>query len=94
MFDGSMAEEGEQEDRVAVDVKEGEFMMFNEQVCEQEENTDGGRQRGEVSYSLQEWTLHVSTPTWLSRSLLQPNILSIGSNTSVPIEFHSGIESS
>ena len=36
----------------------------------------------------------VSTPAWLSRSLLQPNTLSIGSGTCVLTEHHSGIGSS
>ena len=39
-------------------------------------------------------TLHVSTPTWLSRSPLQPNILSIRSDTCKLMECHGGIESS
>ena len=52
------------------------------------------RQRDGVSYSPPGQTLHVSTPTQLSRSLLQPKTLSIGSGTCMPLECHSGIGSS
>ena len=75
-------------------VRAGELMMFNKWICEKEERTEGGRQRDGASYSPPEQTLHVSTPTRLSRSLLQPSILSIGSRTCKLMEHHGGIRSS
>ena len=47
-----------------------------------------------VSYSPPEQTLHVSVPTQLSKSLLQPNTLSIRLGTCVSMECHSDIRSS
>ena len=78
---------------MAVDVKEGELILCSEWVCKWEESTEGSRQRGGVSYSPPEWTSHVSTPVWLSRSLLWLSILSIGSGTCIPMGSHSGIRS-
>ena len=77
---------------MAVDVKERELIVFDKWSCEWEKT--GRRRRGGVFYSSLEWTLHVSTPAQLSRSLLQLSILSIGSRTCVLTEHHSGIESS
>ena len=51
-FDGSVVEKEGQEDKVMVDIKEGELMMFNEWVCEWEKKIKGRRQRSRVSYSL------------------------------------------
>ena len=62
-----------------MDVNEGELMVFDKWVCKwEEERIEEKRWKGVVSYSPLEWTLHVSTPAWLSRSLLWPSILSIG----------------
>ena len=94
MFDGSIAGEEGQEDKVAVDVKERELMMCSKLFCEWEKGTEGRRWKGGVFYSLQEWTLHISTPTQLSRSLLQPNTLPIRSGTFMPMGHHGGIRSS
>ena len=66
-----------------MDVREGELMVCDEWVCEWEERTGGRRWRGGVSYSPPGQTLHVSTPAWLSRSLLWPNIPSIRSGTCI-----------
>ena len=93
-LDGRVLGEEEREVRVAVLVREGELMMCGKWVCEWEEWTEGRRRRGGVSYSPPGWTWHVSTPTQLSRSLLQPNTLSIGSETCVPSENLSGARSS
>ena len=78
---------------MAVDVKDGELISFDEWVCEWE-RVEGRRQRSGVSYSPLEQTLHVSTPAQLSRSLLQLNTLFIGSGTCVPTGNHGGIKSS
>ena len=45
-----------------VDVKKGEFIVFNEYFCEWKWETEGGRRRGGVSYGLLKWTLYVLTP--------------------------------
>ena len=79
---------------MAVEVREGELMMFDEWFCEWEWGTEGRRRRGGVSYSPPERTLHVSTPARLSRSLLQPSNPSIGSRTFVPMGSLSGTRSS
>ena len=50
--------------------------------------------RSGVFYSPPGWTLHVSAPAQLSRSLLWSNTLSIGSDTCVLMECHSGVRSS
>ena len=92
-LDGRVAGDERQEDKVAVEVRVGELMMCNEWFCKGGK-TEGRRQRGGVSYSLSEQTLHVSTPTWQSRSLLWPNTLSIRSGTCVLTGSHSGIISS
>ena len=94
MFKGRVSEDKVQEVRVAVEVREGEFMMFDEWSCEWEERTEGGRWKGGVSYSPLRWTLHVSTPAQLSRSLLLPSTLSIGSGTCEPTGSHGGARSS
>ena len=62
-----------------MEVKKGKLILYNEWVYEWEERAEERRQRSGVSYSLPEQTLCVSTPAQLSRSLLQPNILSIRS---------------
>ena len=79
---------------MAVNVKEGELMMVSEWFCEWEGRTEGRRWRSGVSYSPLEQTLRVSTPAWLSRSLLQPSILSSGSRTCMLMEHHGGTRSS
>ena len=79
---------------MVVEVKDKELMMFSERICERGEKTEGRRQRGEVSYTPQEQTWCVSTPAWLSRSLLQLNTLSIISGTCMLSECHGDIESS
>ena len=58
--------------------------MFDEWFYEWEEKSGGRRWRDGVFYNPPEWTLHVLTPAWLSRSLLQPSILSIRSGICVP----------
>ena len=70
MLDVRVSGDEEQDVRVAVFIKEGELIICNEWVCEWKERTEGERQAGGVSYSPPGWTLHVSTPTRLSRSLL------------------------
>ena len=92
-LDGRVSGEEEREVKVAVDVRERELMMFDGWWCKWEW-TEGRRQRGGVSYSPPEWTLRVSTPAQLSRSLLWPSILSIGSRTFVPMESCGGARSS
>ena len=77
-----------------MDVKDGELMMCDEWVCEWEKRTEGGRQRGGVSYSPPERTWCVSTPARLSRSLLRPSTLSIGSGTCELTGSHGGVRSS
>ena len=52
MFDGKVVGDEGQEDRVAVNVKEGELMMFIRWLCEWGKRTGGRRQRGGVSYTL------------------------------------------
>ena len=94
MLDGRVSGKKVREVRVAVDVKEEELMIFDEWNCEWEWRTEGRRRRDGVSYSPLEQTLHVSTPTWQSRSLLQLNILSIRSRTCMLTECHGGIRSS
>ena len=89
MLDGRVSGEEDREAKVAVEVKDGELMMFDEWWGSEER-----RQRGGVSYSPPEQTLCVSTPTWLSRSLLWPSILSIRSRTCGLTEHHSGVGSS
>ena len=63
MLEGSVAGDKEQEDKVVVDVREGELISFNEWFCEWEEETEGRRQKDGVSYAPQEQTWHVPTPT-------------------------------
>ena len=75
-------------------VREGELIVFDEWCCEQEVWTEGRRWRDGVSYSPPGRTSHASAPAWLSRSLLQLNIPSIGSGTCMPTECHGGIRSS
>ena len=93
MLEGRVSEEEVQEVKVAVDVSDGELMIFW-WSCEWEEKTVGRRQRGGVSYSLPEWTSCVSTPARLSRSLLQLSTLSIGSRTCGPSGSCSSVRSS
>ena len=93
-LDGRVLGDEEQEVKVAVGVKEGELILCDEWVYEWEERTEGRRRRGGVSYSPPEWTLHVSTPAWLSRSLLRLSTLSIRSGTCVPMGNCGGIRSS
>ena len=92
-LDGRVLGEEEQEVKVTVDVKNGELIVFGERCCKWK-RTEGRRWRGGVSYSLLEWTLHVSTPTQLSRGLLWPNTLSIRSDTCMLTGNHGGIRSS
>ena len=75
-------------------VKDEELIVYNKWFCKWGERTEERRQKGGVSYSPPQWTLHVSTPAWLSRSLLWPSIPSIGSSTFVLMESHSGTRSS
>ena len=77
-----------------MEVRDGELMMFNEWDYEWEEKSEGRRQKGGVSYSPPERTSHVLTPTRLSRSLLRPSTLSIGSGTCEPTGNCGGIRSS
>ena len=93
MLKGRVLGDEEQKVRVVVDVKEGEFIVFNKWCYKWEGKTGGRRWRDGVFYSLLEQTLHVSTPAQLSRSLLWMNILSIRSRTFVLIEHHSGVRS-
>ena len=92
MFNGKVAGDERQEDRVVEEVREEELMMFDEWVWE--ERTGGRRQRDGVSYSPPGQTSHFSTPARLSRSLLRPSILSIGSGTCMPTGSHSSTRSS
>ena len=92
-LEGRVFREEDHEVKVAVDVREGEFMMFDKWKCEWE-RTRGRRQRDGVFYSPPRWTLCVSTPARLSKSLLWPSILSIRSRTCMPMECLSGIRSS
>ena len=71
-----------------MEVKDRELMMFGGWLCEWEWRTEGRRQWDGVFYSLLEQTSCVSTPTRLSRSLLWPSILSIGSRTCIPMGSH------
>ena len=94
MLDGRVSGEEVREVKVAMDVKKGELMMYNEWFCEWEKRTGGRRWRDGVSYSPSGRTLHVSTPAQLSRSLLWLSTLSIGSGTCEPTGNHSGTRSS
>ena len=94
MLDGRVAGDKGREDRVVVDVKKGELMMCSKWFCKWEERIEGRQWRGGVFYSPPGWTLHVSTPTQLSRSLLQLNTLSIRSGICMPMGNHSGVRSS
>ena len=93
-LDGRVSGDEVREVKVAVVVSEGELMIFDKWFCEWEWGIEGGRRRDGVSYSPPERTWRVSTPARLSRSLLRPNILSIGSRTCVPTERHGGAGSS
>ena len=93
-LDGRVSREEVREVKVAVEIREGELMMFDEWSCELGKRTEGGKQRGGVSYSPPERTSHVSTPVRLSRSLLRPSIPSIGSRTCVPMGNCGGVGSS
>ena len=93
MLEGRVFREEEQEVKVAVDVRDRELIMCGMWWYEWE-RSEGRRQRGGVFYSPLGWTLHVSTPVQLSRSLLRSSILSIRSRTCVLMECHSGIGSS
>ena len=93
-LDGRVSGDEVREVKVAVDVSEGELMMFGEWCCRWEKRTEERRRRGGVSDSLPGWTSHVSTPARLSRSLLRPSILSIGSSTCAPTGSHGGVRSS
>ena len=92
-LDGRVSGDEEQEVKVVMDVKERELILYDKWVCKWEERAEGGRQRGGVSYSPLRQTLHVSTPTRLSRSLLWLNTLSIRSGTCVLMEHHGGVGS-
>ena len=50
-LEGSISENKVQEERVAVEVREGELMMCDEWFCELEETTKRRRLRGGVSYT-------------------------------------------
>ena len=91
-LEGKIPEDKVQKVKVAVVVKDGELMMCDEWVCEWEERTEGGRQKGRISYTPQEWTLCVLVPAWQSMNFLQLNLLSIRSGTCVPLEHHGSIE--
>ena len=93
MLEGRVSGDEEQEVRVVVVVREEELIVCNGRVCEQEERNERRRRRGEVSYSPPGQTSRVLTPARLSKSLLQPNIPSIGSGTCVLTENHGGIRS-
>ena len=86
-LDGRVSGVEVREVRVAVE------LILNGEWCEWE-RTEGRRWRGGVSYSPPGRTWHVSTPARLSRSLLRPSILSIGSRTYVPTGSHGGVGSS
>ena len=79
---------------MAMEVKDGELMMFGGWFCKWGERTEERRWSGGVSYSPPGQTLYISTPAQLSRSLLQLNILSIGSGTCVLMENCGGVRSS
>ena len=51
MFEDKVVGNEGQEERVTVEVKEGELMLFNKWVCEWRKRSEGGRQRGGVSYT-------------------------------------------
>ena len=92
-LEGRVFGDEERDIKVAVEVKEGELMIFK-WSCEWEERTEGKRWRGGVSYNPLGWTSHVSTPAWLSRSLLRLSIPSIRSGTCMPMGNHGGARSS
>ena len=92
-LDGSVVGDEVREDKVMVEVSEGELMLFDEWLCEWGEETKGRRQRGRVFHSLPEQTWCISTPAQLSRGLLWPSTLSIRSGTCVPSEHHGIIRS-
>ena len=92
-LDRRVLDDKEREVRVAVFVREGELIVCSRWVCEWE-RTEGRRQRGRVSYSSLRWTLCVSTPAQLSRSLLWPNTLSIRSGICMPMGNLGGTRSS
>ena len=92
MLEGKVLGEEEQEVKVVVDIKDGELIVF-ERSCKWEEETVERRWRGEDFYSPPMWTLHVSTPAQLSRSLLWPSILSNRSGTCILMENCGGIRS-
>ena len=52
MLDGRVSGDEVRDVKVAVDVKEGELMLFDGWWCEWEEKTGGRRRRGGVSYTL------------------------------------------
>ena len=79
MFEGRVAGDDGQEDKVVVEVNKGKLIVCNEWVCEWEERTKGRRWKGRAFYNPLGQTLHVSAPAWLFRSLLWPSTLSIGS---------------
>ena len=93
-LDGRVSGDEVRDGKVAVEVKDGELIVFDEWSCEWERGSEGGRRRGGVSYSPPERTWHVLTPARLSRSLLRPNILSIGSGTCEPTGSRGGARSS
>ena len=72
-MDGRVSGDEERDVKVAVLVKDREFIIYGEW----EERTERGRWRDRVSYSFPGQTSHVLTPTQLSRSLLWLSILSI-----------------
>ena len=92
-LDGRVSGEEVREVKVAVEVKDGELILSGE-WCKGEEMTGERRRRGGVSYSPPRQTLHVSVPARQSRSLLRPNIPSIGSGTCVPTGNRGGARSS
>ena len=55
-FEGRVSGDEVREVRVAVEVSEGELILYNEWWCEWEEKTEEGRLRGGVSYSPPEQT--------------------------------------
>ena len=92
--EGRVFGDEEWEVKVAIDVKDGELIVSDKRSCERERKTERRRWRSEGFYSLPGWTLCVSTPPWLSRSLLQLNTLSIRSGTCVLMGNCGGIRSS
>ena len=93
-FEGRVSGDEVREVRVTEEVSEGELILCDEWWCEQEGKTEGRRRRGGVFYNPPGRTLHVSTPARLSRSLLRPSTLSIGSRTCVPMGNQGDVESS